>query len=485
MTKQVPTNPTNPASKTECISQPLLFPELISGKTVTVDFKGGQISSDGGSVLLGRLDRSFGFLKRFARCFTDHRNEDYVEHPVLDLLRQRVYGLALGYEDLNDHDQLRSDPLLASVCGKEDPLGLDRVHPEDRGKAMAGKSTLNRLELTPGNADSSSRYKKIVADPQGLEDFFIKEYVRSLPKDSTEAVLDLDRTNDPLHGQQEGRFFQGYYDEYCYTPFYIFAGHWPVVAALYTAESEHLDQTLRLVEKVVTCLRERFPKLRIILRADSGYCRDALMRWCEKAGVYYVFGLQRNKVLERILRGTLRSAKSMLDFNGSQSERLYKDFAYRAKSWGRLRRRVVGKAEWTRQGSNPRYVITNLPTEKADAKKLYEKLYCARGDMENRIKEQQLDLYADRTSTGTLRANQLRLWFATLAYLLVNKLREVGLVGTELAKATCGTIRLKLFKIGALVRVTVRRVWISLSSAFPLAKLFQTAYQRLELPSSG
>ena len=436
-------------------------------------------------MLLGRLDRSYGYLKRFANCFTDHRIEERIEHPVLDLLRQRVYGLALGYEDLNDHDQLRGDPLLASACGKEDPLGLERERREDRGKAMAGKSTLNRLELTPGHATAACRYKKIVADPEGIEDYFIDEYVRSLPKGSTEVVLDLDRTNDPLHGQQEGRFFQGYYDQYCYTPFYIFGGHWPVVAALHTAEGEHLDQTLRLVEKVVDRLRQRFAKLRIILRADSGYCRDALMSWCEKTGVFYVFGLQRNPVLQRILQGTLRIAKSMLDYNDSQTERLYKDFRYRAKKWGRFRRRVVGKAEWTQQGPNPRYVITNLPLQQIGARELYEQLYCARGDAENRIKEQQLDLYADRTSTETLRANQLRLWFSTLAYLLLNQLRGVGLAGTKWAQATCGTIRLRLLKIGALIRVTVRRVWVSLSSAYPWAELFGWVAVRLQVRATG
>lgn len=485
MLKQIATNPTNPTLATECKYQALLFPELISQKTVTVDFQGGQISSDGGCVLLGRVDRSYGYLNRFARCFTDHRQEELIEHPVLDLLRQRIYGLALGYEDLNDHDQLRSDPLLASACGKEDPLGRDRQREEDRGKAMAGKCTLNRLELTPKHATAASRYKKIVADAQGIEDYFIGEYVRSLPKGSTEVVLDLDRTNDALHGQQEGRFFHGYYGEYCYTPFYIFGGHWPVVAALHTAEKEHGEEILRLVEKVVRRLRERFPKLRIILRADSGYCRDELMAWCEKAHVFYVFGLQRNPVLERILRGTLRLAKSMLDYNQSQSERLYKQFLYRARSWGRGRRRVVGKAEWTQQGPNPRFVITNLPPQEMTAQVLYEQLYCARGDMENRIKEQQLDLYADRTSTATLRANQLRLWFSTLAYLLMNQLRQVGLAGTQLAQATCGTLRLRLLKIGAVVRVTVRRVWISLSSAFPLADLFELAARRLSRAPAG
>jgi len=470
---------------TDCNDQPLLFPELIDRKTVTVDFEGGQISSDGGGVLLGRLDRSYGYLKRFAQCFMDYRDEELIEHPVLDLLSQRIYGLALGYEDLNDHDQLRSDPLLASVCGKEDPLGQQRQREQDRGKALAGKSTLNRLELTPTWASGASRYKKIQADAEGIEDYFINEFVRGLPRQTKQVVLDLDRTNDPLHGNQEGRFFHGYYRQYCYTPFYIFCGDWPVVAALHTAESEHQDEVRRLIEKVVARLRQRFGRIRITLRADSGYCRDELMSWCEKANVYYVFGLQKNAVLQTKLRGSLRKAKRLLEQQQTQSQRVYKDFKYRAKKWAWRRRRVIGKAEWTTQGANPRFVITNLETEQQGAQEVYEQVYCARGDMENRIKEQQLDLYADRTSSEGLRANQLRLWFSTLAYLLVNQLRQVALRGTEMEQATCGTIRLRLFKIGALVRVTVRRVWISLSSAYPLANLFGLVANRLRQAPAG
>lgn len=483
--KHVQTKSIGPTSKTECSDQALLFPELISRKTVTVDFEGGQISSDGGATLLGRLDRSYGYLKRFATCFTDHREAELIEHPVLDLLRQRIYGLALGYEDLNDHDSLRSDPLLAAVCGKEDPLGENRHREQDRGKALAGKSTLNRLELTPQGAGSCSRYKKIEAKAFSIEDFFIDEFVRSVSKKSNEVVLDLDRTNDSLHGQQEGRFFHGYYGEYCYTPFYIFCGKWPVVAALHTAESEHQEEIQRLVAKVTERLRRRFPRLKIILRADSGYCRDGLMSWCEKAGVFYVFGLQKNEVLKRKLSGTLRQAHRLFKRDSSRSQRVYKEFKYRADKWAPHRRRVIGKAEWTAEGANPRYVVTNLGAKEYGAKELYEDLYCARGEMENRIKEQQLDLYADRTSTQELRGNQLRLWFSTLAYLLMNKLREVGLKGTEWAQASCGTIRLRLLKIGAVVRVTVRRVWINLSSAYPLAQLFGQVARRLTRTRAG
>jgi hypothetical protein len=476
--KNVATTQSSHASETECNRQALLFPELTT-KTVTVNFEGGLVSSDGGGVLLARLDRSYGYLQRFAACFRDHRDPELIEHELLAVLRQRVYGLALGYEDLSDHDQLRVDPLLASLCGKKDPLGQDRERAQDRGKALAGKSTLNRLELTPADATAAARYKKIVADPQALEDYFIAEWVRSLPKHAKEVVVDLDRTDDPLYGEQEGRFFHGYYDEYCYTPLYVFAGDWPVAAALHTAESEHLEEVLRLVARIVDQVRRRLPRARIVLRGDSGFCRDALMTWCEQHGVKYVFGLARNAVLERILRGSLRSAKRMQAFNDSASERVFKDFRYRAKSWGRRTRRVVGKAEWTREGGNPRFVITNLDAQEIAAQPLYEVTYCGRGNMENRIKEQKLDLFAGRTSTESLRANQLRLWFSFLAYLLVNQLRRVGLAGTQLAQATCGTIRTRLLKIGAQVRVTARRVWVSLSSAFPLRELFAQVARRL------
>jgi len=445
----------------------------------------GHLSSDGGGVLLARLDRSYGYTRRFAACFHDHRDPDLIEHTVEELVRQRTYGLSLGYEDLNDHDRLRADPLLASLCGKADPLGQDREREQDKGKALAGKSTLNRLELTPADAGPQARYQKIVADFPSLEDYFVDEWVRSLPKDTQSVVLDLDRTDDPLYGEQEGRFFHGHYREYCYTPLYIFADGWPVVAALHTADSEHQSETLRLVAKIIERVRQRFPHLPITLRGDSGFCRDGLMSCCETKDVRYVFGLARNPVLQRILRGSLRTAKSMLDFNRSEKERVFKDFRYRAKSWGRLTRRVVGKAEWTSQGANPRFVITNIPREECAAQLLYEERYCGRGDMENRIKEQKLDLFAGRTSTGTLRANQLRLWFSTLGYLLLHQLRRVGLAGTPLAQATCGTIRVRLLKIGAAIRVTVRRIWVNLSSAFPLQELLAQVAARLQAAEGG
>lgn len=464
--------------------QPLLFPGL-APKILTVNFAGGHVSSDGGGVLLAQLDRSHGHLRRFAACFQDHRDPAAIEHHLEELLRQRVYGLALGYEDLNDHDRLCRDPLLASLCGKADPLGQDRERAQDKGMPLAGKSTLNRLELTPADATAAARYKKIVADPGALEDYFINEWVRSLPADTTEVILDLDRTDDPLYGQQEGRFFHGHYGEHGYTPLYLFAGDWPVVAALHTAESEHRQEVLRVLAKLVARVRARFPHVRLILRADAGFCRDEFMLWCEGHGVFYLFGLARNRVLERLLRGSLRTAKSMLEFNHTAQERVFKELRYRARSWGRSLRRVVGKAEWTTAGANPRFGITNLAAEAWATRPLYEELYCGRGNMENRIKEQKLDLFAGRTSTASLRANQLRLWLSTAAYLLVNQLRRVGLAGTQLAAATCGTIRVRLLKIGAVVRVTARRVWVCLSSAFPLRELFAAVAGRLAAQPSG
>lgn len=477
------TNPNHTVSPTDCKDQPLLFPELTS-RPITVDFDAGHVSSDGGGLLLARLDRSYGYLHRFARNFTDHRDPELIEHSLLELLRQRVYGLALGYEDLNDHDRLCVDPLLASLCGKQDPLGQNRHRAQDKGKALSGKSTLNRLELTPADADASARYKKIAGDAEAIEDFFIHEYVRSLAKGTTSVTLDLDATDDPLHGDQEGKFFHGYYGGYCYLPLYIFDGDWPVLAWLRTSDRDASDGALEKVKKIVRALRKKFPRLKIRLRGDSGFCRDALMTWCELHEVKYLVGLARNAVLERKLQSALEKARQLSEASEGNPARVFVEFTYRAEKW-HAPRWVIGKAEWTQGQANPRFILTNENALEFSAQELYEKDYCGRGDMENRIKEQQLDLYADRTSTGTMRSNQLRLWFSTLAYLLMNQLRRVGLPGTELARATCGTLRTRLLKIGALVRVSVRRVRVSLSSAWPLRELFARVAGRLQIIPSG
>jgi hypothetical protein len=474
-------NANETACGTDCNSQPLLFPEL-TARAVTVDFGAGHVSSDGGGVLVGQLDRRYGYLKRFAACFTDHRDGERIEHDLLSLLRQRVYGITQGYEDLNDHDRLCVDPLLASLCGKDDILGRDRRRKKDQGKPLSGKSTLNRLELTPANAGASARYKKIAGDPVALEDFFINEYVRSLKDSTTMVTLDLDATDDPLHGQQEGRFFHGYYGGYCYLPLYIFDGDWPVLAWLRTSNRDASSGAVEKIKKVVTALRKRFSRLQIRLRGDSGFCRDELMVYCELNDVKYLFGLARNPVLERKLQRGLEQARQISEANAGQPARVFVEMAYCSQTW-HAPRWVIGKAEWTQGEANPRFIITNENMLTLNSRDLYEKDYCGRGNMENRIKEQQLDLYADRTSTGTLCANQLRLWFSTLAYLLLNQLRRVGLSGTELAQATCGTIRTRLLKIGALVRVSVRRIHVSLSSAWPLRSLFSLVAQRLRAPT--
>jgi hypothetical protein len=463
---------------TDCKQEQLILPE-INIRPIVADFGAGHITSDGGSVLLGQLETRFGYLSRFEKCFKDYRDPVFIEHALSELLRQRIFGIALGYEDLNDHDLLRKDPLLAAVCGKKDVLGENRKREEDRGNALAGKSTLNRMELTKADASRDERYKKIAGDETAIENYFIEEWVNSLPENSREVILDPDATDDIIHGNQEGRFFHGYYGNYCYLPLYIFCGNWPIVAKLRTSDIDGSAGTLEEIQKIIQRLRMRFPDIRIIIRADSGFCRDALLSWCEQNQVYYVIGLARNSILETNLSHAMGEARKLSEANEGKPARVFTEFQYAAKTWENGLRRVIGKAEWTQGEANPRFIITNLPEDKYPGQSLYEKMYCARGNMENRIKEQQLDLFADRTSTAFMRSNQLRLWFSTLAYLLMNKLREAALTGTEMARSTCGTIRLRLFKIGALVTVSCRRIALSMSSAFPLQQIFKTIMNKL------
>jgi Transposase DDE domain group 1 len=443
---------------------------------------GHRVSSDAGCVLVGQLDRSFGITKRFATCFKDRRNQDLIEHEILTLIRQRVYGLVGGYEDLNDHDWLRVDPLLAAACGQEDVFGQERRREEDRGKGLAGKSTFNRMELGAGLREDD-RYKRIQADLERIEDFFIGEFVASVKKNTPRLILDLDTSCAPVHGEQEQRFFHGYYDQYCLLPLFMFCGAFPVAARLRSAEREHLDDTLRLLEKVVKRLRQKRPRVQIVLRGDSGFCRVELMRWCEAQRVDFVLGLQGNAVLKRICRGVMRSAKSMLEFNrpkGSAAERLFKEFKYRARDWkADPKRRVICKAECTLEGENPRFVISNLPAEQFPMQPLYEQTYCGRGNMENRIKEQFLDLKVGRISTHYVRSNQLRMAFSTVAYLLMHHLRSRALKGTDMERATCGTLRQKLLKVGAVVRLSCRRLLVSISAAYPYQEIWSLAARRL------
>lgn len=470
---------------TQCIQQPLGFPGELEpdfgccGKReVVAKFDGGRISSDGGALLLRELEQRTGILARFAACFEDHRNADLIEHSVEQLVSQRTIALALGYEDLNDHDSLRLDALLALVCGKADPTGGDRLSAADRGKALAGKSTLNRLELTPSHADQKARYKKIVARPEAIDALMLELFCQLHGRPEGRIWLDVDATDDPLHGQQEGRFFHGYYRHYCYLPLYIFCGDHLLCARLREAGSEDTEGTVAELARIVARLRRRWPGVRIGVRGDSGFCREALMGWCEANAVDYLFGLARNDRLKRRLAPAMAEATERCQATG-EAARVFCEFDYATRdSWSR-ERRVVGKAERLPGKENPRFVVTSLSAGEAPAQALYEQLYCARGDMENRIKEQQLDLFADRTSTAKMRANQIRLYFSSFAYLLLNALRHLGLEGGEWARKQCGTLRLELLKIGAQVRISVRKVWISLSESYPHAGMFWQVMRRL------
>lgn len=462
---------------TECSRSAFAFHPLGS-RQVTAAFDGGTITSDGGALLLRELEAQTGLLAALAACFDDHRDPELVEHTVEELVKQRVFALALGYEDLNDHDGLRSDPLLATLVGKRDPVGQRRHDPRDRGKALAGKSTLNRLELTPVGARETSRYKKIVARHRDLESWFVEAFLQLTPQAPEEIVLDLDATDDPLHGHQLGRFFHGYYKHYCYLPLYVFCGEHLLCAKLRPADIDAAAGSVKVVERIVAQIRRVWPDVRIILRGDSGFCRENLMSWCEANGVDYLFGLAKNARLQRIIGRQMHEAQ--LAFADTQQPcRQFTEFSYQTrKSWSRPRR-VVAKAEHLAKGANPRFVVTSLTAHQCEARALYEERYCARGEMENRIKEQQLCLFADRTSCQTMRANQLRLWLSSAAYVLLQALREHGLANTEMARARCDTIRLKLLKIGAVVRVTVRRVWVSLSGSYPYQELFRRVLDNL------
>ena len=463
--------------KTECIQTTFHFEEL-GKRQVVAQFNGGTISSDAGGLLLREVEHGKGIIDRFSTCFTDYRDQDEIEHTLKELIAQRVYGIALGYEDLNDHDNLRADHLLALLCGKDDPSGQDRRCQRDKGKALAGKSTLNRLELTPSDATEKSRYKKIVYDGEKAERFFTDIFLSSQEEIPEQIILDLDATDYPLYGNQENRFFHGYYDCYCYLPLYIFCGSQLLCAKLRPSDRDASEGSKEEVERIVKEIRKQWPNVRIILRGDSGFAREELMSWCETNGVDYLFGLAKNARLLKMIEKELEEARKECE-QTEQSSRVYKDFIYRTlKSWSR-QRRVVGKAEYLRKGPNPRFVVTTFKREEIDARSLYEKEYCARGEMENRIKEQQLYLFADRTSTETMRANQLRLWFSSVAYVLLNELRRVGLRSTEFAKAQCHTIRNKLFKIGAQIRISVRRISVSLANGYPYQEVFEQAYKNL------
>jgi len=456
---------------TQCNPEPMLFARL-DRRDVVADFGGGAITSDAGALLLGATDRAIKLVDRFAACFTDGRAGGRVVHDVRTLIGQRVFGIALGYEDVNDHDDLRHDPVLGPVLGRLEARRANCA-------PLAGKSTLNRLEHAPVDGH---RYRKIAHDPEAIERLFVELFLDAHAKTPTRITLDLDATDDPIHGHQEGRFFHGYYDCYCYLPLYIFCGDHLLATKLRRSNIDASAGAVEEVERLIRQIRARWPRVKILLRGDSGFAREALMAWCEANRVDYLFGLARNARLVDHIHVDLAWAEEEAERAGKPARR-FADFRWTTRdSWSK-RRRVVAKAEWMpgrgEGAANPRFVVTSLPAGDADARRLYEKLYCARGEMENRIKECQLDLFADRTSAASMKANQLRLWFAAMAYVLLAALRRIALAHTRLEKATCGTLRLKLMKIGAQVRVTVRRIRVAMASASPYAGEFALAHTRL------
>jgi hypothetical protein len=451
---------------TDCIQSGFEF-EACGKREIVARFDGGTISSDGGALLLRQTDQRLNLLARLAECFLDGRNQEQVEHSILEMLSQRIYGLALGYEDINDHEQLRKDPVFGILAGRQ-----------ELEEPLAGKSTLNRMELGAGTKD---RYKKITFWKEAIDELLVKVFVESYAQAPAQIILDVDTTDLPLHGNQEGRFFHGYYGSYCYLPLYIFCGEQVVCARLREANHDAAFGSLQEIRRIIAQIRVAWPEVRIILRGDSGFCRNELMSWCESQGVEFVFGLARNQRLRRIIGAQMHAATQQWQETGTAA-RVFSEFDYQAKKtkkggWDR-ERRVVAKAEHIDGKENPRFVVTSLRSEAWAAQALYEELYCARGDMENRIKEQ-FSLFADRVSSETMRANQMRLYLSAMAYILVSGLRRLGLQGTELAQAQVATIRTKLLKIGAQIRVTVRKVWVSMASSYPWQGLYRQVWANL------
>jgi hypothetical protein len=480
--------PLETARRFNPLEQPMGTFQKLGGRELVWRFDGGDITSDGGALVLKKLEERTGIVRRFAACFEDYRKAKQIEHPLLDLITQRVFGLALGYEDLNDHDDLRRDPMLAVALGKDDVKGEQRRRTQDRGKALAGKSTLNRLELTAPDYDGSPRQKesnkpetkKIVVDPESIDALLVDLFLEAHEQAPDRIIVDLDATDDPLYGQQEGRFYHGYYGDYCYLPLYVFCGEHLLCSRLRRSNTDASADSVEELEPLLARIRQRWPAVTIWLRGDSGFCRENLMAWCESEGIGYIFGLAQNPRLKKQIEAQMAQAKERYQ-QTQASARVFTEFLYATeKTWSR-ERRVVAKAEHLDKGANPRFVVTSLSAEQMPAQELYEKVYCARGECpENRIKEQQLDLFADRTSTAKMWSNQLRLYFSSIAYVLLQTLRRTALAGTELEKAQCGTIRLKLLKIGAQIRVTMRKVWVSLSESYPYATLFARVLANIE-----
>lgn len=433
-----------------CTVQEELFGS-VGRRRIEVGFDGGDITSDAGLLLIRKADEQMGLLSRVAVVLPDPRDPERIDHSVEELLRQRVYGLALGYEDLNDHDRLRHDLALQTVLGKMTP--------------GASSPTLCRLEQR-ADRDMAGAIHGVILD----------RFVASFATAPTELILDFDATDDPVHGNQEGRFFHGYYDHYCFLPLYVFCGEQLLVSYLRPAKIDGAKHAGAILKLLVKRLRTAWPEVRLIFRGDSGFCRRRILSWCERNGVGYIVGLARNPRIEYLASWWMESALEAHALTGT-GVRCFGEIYYRSGTW-REPRRVIVKAEITHTAkANPRFVVTNL-TEHPQT--LYEEIYCARGEMENRIKECQLGLFADRTSCHRWWPNQFRLMIASLAYVLMQRLRNVGLAGSELANAQTQTIRIKLLKLGAIVVRNTRRIRFFIASAFPLRKLFLAAAARLD-----
>lgn len=434
---------------TNCTQAVFDFPALKRRK-VQAEFSGGDITTDGGVLLLRQIDQRLGLLKAVDSAIPDPRDLRYITHSQLSLLQQRVYAIARGYEDLNDHETLRTDAAMQTSVERDEDLG--------------SQSTLCRME---------NRINRQVA--VRLHEVLLDQFIGSYDEAPEELILDFDATDDPVHGRQQGRFFHGYYDHYCFLPLYVFCGDQLLVSYLRPSKIDAAKHAWAILALLVKRLRQAWPQVKIIFRGDAGFCRHHLIGWCERLGVQYIVGLARNSRLERTIEPAMQWVERMVQLSG-ESQREFFQFHYGAESWKR-RRKVIAKLEVTDKGRNPRFIVTNLEGNK---RSLYEDVYCARGDMENRIKEQQLGLFADRTSAHHWWANQFRLLLSSLAYVLMEGIRRLGLKGTPLARAQMSTIRLKLLKIGAVILRNTRRIRFLLSSAYPYQAIFLTVSARLK-----
>lgn len=491
-------------TKTVCNLQSYSFGKLDT-REVVANFGGGDITSDGGLVLIAKIDQQFRISERLAQCFVDQRDPTRVQHKVSDLMAQRLYGLAQGYDDLNDHEQLRYDTMFGIAVGK-----LESGH--SRCAPLAGKSTLNRLEQAIHvEADlSEQRYIKLNLMPERINDLLVAVYMEQEPKAPKQIILDMDVSDDRIHGTQEKGFFNAYYDHECYAPLFIYCGRYPLAARLRASNVDPAAGALEELQRIVAQIRARWPKTEIVVRGDSAYSRDDIMNWCEaQPNVEYVLAHSSNERLPTLTWGLEQRAKVAYEEQRQQiadtlapllsqtdlkaeldaivpPQVWYQSVSYRTlDSWSRSRR-MVCKLTYDAKGAHRHFVVTSWSTAQVSPAQLHTELYCPRGEMENRIKESQLDLFSDRTSTHEFTSNQLRLWFSTFAYLLMQLLREHGLASTELANAQVGTIRLKLLKVGAQIRLSVRRIVIALSSSWAGESLFNHVYQKLQqFPQTG